>query len=80
MATQHPPSQSPKSTGPALFVILFGDLLDEAAIQLSQLLCTAAGELLKVLPSITLTACQALEACPLHHEWLFGRVQMLVSF
>lgn len=79
MATQH----IPKSTGPALFgltlLILVGDALDEAALQLSHLFCALASELLNALPSIILTIWQILEADTPDHERLFVCFQMLVS-
>jgi hypothetical protein len=79
MATQH----TTKSTGPALFgltlLILLGDALDEAAVQLSHLFCALASELLDALPSIILTVCHALEAYTPDYERLFVCFQMFVS-
>jgi len=84
MATRHTPSQSLTSKGPALFglalLMLFGDLLQETAVQSSHLLCTIAGELLKILPSVILVICHALETYVLDYERLFVCFQMFASF
>lgn len=82
MLKQHTTSRAPKSTEPALFglaLMLFGDLLEQAAVQLSHLHCMVAGGVLKLLPAIFLALCQALETYAFEHEGLFVCFQKLVS-
>ena len=50
------------------------------AVLLRNCLCTPAGDALRILPGLVLTACQAVQSCALDHHGLLGwLLQMLVS-
>ena len=80
MATQDKSSQSSKSIDPAIYgfalFILVAHPVNKAAVQLSHFLCAVAGDLLRVLPSIS---CHGFEAHALSHGRLIASFHMLVS-
>lgn len=84
MATQNLPSERARSVAGGVMVglglhILFGNL-DRAAAQLSHSLGTTGDGTLGVLPSIVLTASQAVQAYGLNHQaFLLGLFRIMLS-
>jgi hypothetical protein len=83
MATQNTTSQAAKLMLTAVFrlvpVILSGDPLSKAAVQLNHLVCALTCALLKFAPSIVWAGCHILGSYILAHQQLFPCVQTLLS-
>lgn len=85
MATQHTSFQRLKPIVRAAFVglvlVLLFERLDGPAAPATNLLCSAAGETLALLPTFVPVAWQALQAFAFDHHWFSPcPLHMLISF